>query len=91
LPQLKSIRFKDDCQNELAVALPALEAAKLALDTIDPNDIVILKTMKAPPLGVRLTMSAICVFKGVQPDKIPDPNKAGAKVCILFVYNFVDL
>jgi dynein heavy chain len=65
--------------------LPALEAAKLALDTIDPNDIVILKTMKAPPLGVRLTMSAICVFKGVQPDRVNDPNKPGAKVSLLLV------
>jgi len=72
--------LKDDCQAELAVALPALEAAKEALDTINSNDIVIIKSMKSPPLGVRLVLAAICVFNGIQPDKLNDPNKPGQKI-----------
>ena len=33
--------------------------------------------MKAPPAGVRLVMEAICILKGVKPDKIPDPTGSG--------------
>lgn len=57
--------LKDECQAELAVALPALEAAKAALDTIKPADIVIVKTMNNPPLGVKLVMAAVCVLRGL--------------------------
>ena len=41
------------------------------------QDITIVKTMKAPPAGVRLVMEAICILKGVKPDKIPDPSGSG--------------
>jgi dynein heavy chain len=64
----------------LAVALPALEAAKAALDTIKPSDIVIVKSMNNPPIGVRVVMAAVCVLKGIPPEKINDPNNPGQKV-----------
>jgi len=82
---------KDECQADLAVALPALESAKSALDTIKPNDIVIIKTMNNPPIGVRIVLAAVCVLKGIAPDRINDPNKPGQKVefnCFMNV-NFV--
>jgi dynein heavy chain len=60
--------------------LPALEAAKSALDTIKPADIVIVKTMNNPPVGVKVVMSAICVLKLIPPEKINDPNNPGQKV-----------
>ena len=41
------------------------------------QDITIVKTMKAPPSGVRLVMEAICILKGVKPDKVPDPSGSG--------------
>lgn len=72
--------LKDECQAELAVAMPALEAAKAALDTIKPADIVIVKTMNNPPVGVKLVMAAVCVLKGIQPEKINDPNMPGQKI-----------
>lgn len=72
--------LKDECQAELAVALPALEAAKAALDTIKPADIVIVKAMNNPPLGVKLVMAAVCVLKGIPPEKINDPNMPGQKI-----------
>ena len=73
-------KLKTECQAELAVALPALAAAKEALDTIEPNDIVIIKSMKSPPAGVRIVMAAICVFKGIQPDRVADPNNPTKKI-----------
>ena len=72
--------LKDECQAELAVAMPALEAAKAALDTIKPADIVIVKTMNNPPVGVKLVMAAVCVLKGIPPEKINDPNMPGQKI-----------
>ena len=72
--------LKDECQAELAVALPALEAAKEALNTIKPSDIGIVKSMNNPPIGVKVVMGAVCVLKGISPDKVADPNKPGSKM-----------
>ncbi|KZC07229.1 Dynein heavy chain 3, axonemal [Dufourea novaeangliae] len=64
--------IKDDCESDLAEATPALEAALNALDTLKPADITIVRSMKSPPAGVRLVMEAICVLKGVKPEKVTD-------------------
>ncbi|XP_044007935.1 dynein axonemal heavy chain 3 [Aphidius gifuensis] len=65
--------IKDDCESDLAEATPALEAALSALDTLKPADITIIKSMKSPPGGVRLVMEAVCVLKGVKPERGQDP------------------
>lgn len=36
--------------------------------------------MKSPPMGVRLVMEAVCVLKGVKPDKINDPGGSVKKI-----------
>jgi len=33
-----------------------------------------VRSMKAPPAGVRLVMEAVCVIKGVKPDRVPDAS-----------------
>lgn len=38
--------IKDECESELAEAIPALEAAIQALNTLKPNDISLVKAMK---------------------------------------------
>ncbi|KAJ3091162.1 Dynein heavy chain 7, axonemal [Quaeritorhiza haematococci] len=70
--------IKDDCEAQLAEALPALEAALSALDTLKPADITVLKSMKSPPPGVKLVMEAVCIMKDVKPVKVPDGS--GKKV-----------
>ncbi|KAI9203090.1 dynein heavy chain and region D6 of dynein motor-domain-containing protein [Polychytrium aggregatum] len=72
--------IKDDCEAQLAEAIPALEAAVAALDTLKPADITVLKSMKSPPAGVKLVMEAVCVMKDVKPVKIPDPSGSGKKI-----------
>lgn len=42
--------------------------------------------MKNPPEMVKTVMAAVCVMKGVPPDKIPDPNKPGQKVIIIIFF-----
>ncbi|XP_070136648.1 dynein axonemal heavy chain 3 [Drosophila bipectinata] len=66
--------IKDDCETDLAEAIPAMEAALEALNTLKPADIFIVKSMKNPPYGVKLTMEAVCVLKGMKPDRKPDPS-----------------
>lgn len=72
--------LKKDCEADLALALPILEDAIAALNTLKPADITIVKSMKNPPQTVKLVMAAVCVMKGIPPDKIPDPNNPGKKM-----------
>jgi len=61
--------IKDDCENDLAEATPALEAAVTALNTIKPADISLVKAMKNPPTAVRFVLEAICVMKGIKSER----------------------
>merc|ERR1719201_1182440 len=71
---------KAECEELLAEAVPALNAALSALDTLKKSDIDVVKTMKAPPAGVRLVMEAVCVMKGAKPEKVNDPAGGTKKV-----------
>ena len=73
--------IKDECDRDLGKAIPILEAALAALNTLTPADITVVKTMKSPPGGVKLVMEAICILKGVKPDRIPDPSGSGQCAC----------
>nr|8GLV_Kg Chain Kg, DHC_N2 domain-containing protein [Chlamydomonas reinhardtii] len=64
--------IKDECEADLAEALPLLEAALKALDTLKPADITEVKGMKSPPAGVRRVLEAICIMKGVKPARVKD-------------------
>ncbi|NXG35216.1 DYH7 protein, partial [Dromaius novaehollandiae] len=72
--------LKNECESDLAEAIPALEAALAALDTLKPSDITIVKSMKNPPSGVKLVMAAVCVMKDIKPEKIADPSGTGGKI-----------
>uniref|UniRef100_A0A663MC17 Dynein axonemal heavy chain 12 n=1 Tax=Athene cunicularia TaxID=194338 RepID=A0A663MC17_ATHCN len=80
--------LKNECESDLAEAIPALEAALDALDTLKPSDISIVKSMKNPPSGVKLVMAAVCVMKDIKPEKIADPSETRGKVkCQTIVSN----
>ncbi|XP_043848111.1 dynein axonemal heavy chain 7 [Dromiciops gliroides] len=72
--------IKDECDADLAEALPILESALAALDTLTAQDITVVKSMKSPPAGVKIVMEAICILKGIKADKIPDPSGSGKKI-----------
>lgn len=57
--------IKDDCESDLAEAIPALEAALDALNTLTPQDITLVKSMKNPPFGVKLVMEAVSVNRAI--------------------------
>nr|XP_050853938.1 dynein axonemal heavy chain 12-like isoform X4 [Vespula vulgaris] len=66
--------LKMECEADLAEALPALDEAIAALNTLKPADISVVKTMKSPPEGVKLVMAAVCVMMSIPPIKIEDPG-----------------
>uniref|UniRef100_H2Z3M2 Dynein axonemal heavy chain 7 n=1 Tax=Ciona savignyi TaxID=51511 RepID=H2Z3M2_CIOSA len=77
----ESKALKDECESDLAEAIPALEAALKVNGLIKgPADITIVKSMKNPPAGVKLVMSAVCVMRDIKPEKIPDPSGKGDKI-----------
>ncbi|KAH8413286.1 hypothetical protein KR009_009673 [Drosophila setifemur] len=69
--------IKDECDAKLGEALPILESALAALNTLTTADIAVVKTMKSPPIGVRIVMEAVCILKDVKPDKVPNPSGLG--------------
>jgi len=46
--------------------LPALEAAQKALNALNKNDIIEIKTFTKPPALVQLTMEGVCILLQVQ-------------------------
>ncbi|RUS80966.1 hypothetical protein EGW08_011286 [Elysia chlorotica] len=72
--------IKDDCDEQLAYALPALEQALSALNTLTQNDVTMVKSMKNPPYLVRLVLEAVCVLRGVKPERVPAPDGSGKKI-----------
>ncbi|XP_043277154.1 dynein axonemal heavy chain 12-like [Venturia canescens] len=65
--------LKEECEADLAVAIPILEDAIAALNTLKPTDITLVKAMKNPPDTVKLVLAAVCVMLGVPPDRSTDP------------------
>ncbi|KAJ1517722.1 Dynein heavy chain 7, axonemal [Coelomomyces lativittatus] len=66
--------IKEECEADLGQALPILESALSALDTLKPQDITMVKSMKNPPSGVKLVMEAICIMLDVKPARVKDPG-----------------
>ena len=58
----------DDAKRDLDEALPALDAAVTALNSLNKKDIVEIKSFTTPPELVRTTMEAVCILLSVKPD-----------------------
>lgn len=67
--------IKDDCDSDLQEAIPALNAALAALNTLKPPDITIVKSMKNPPAAIKLVLEAVCVIRSIKPDRKPDSSE----------------
>ena len=44
------------------------------------GDIAQVKSMKKPPGGVRLVMEAVCVMRGLKPERVKDPSGSGKMI-----------
>ncbi|XP_022244308.1 dynein heavy chain 7, axonemal-like [Limulus polyphemus] len=72
--------LKEECEADLAEAIPALESALAALNTLKPADVTVVKSMKNPPSAVKLVMAAVCVMRDIKPEKINDPAGSSQKI-----------
>ena len=66
--------IKDECEADLAEAIPALNSALAALDTIKKADIDLVKGMGNPPAGIKLVLEAVMRDADVKPEKVKDPD-----------------
>ncbi|CAB3376481.1 Hypothetical predicted protein [Cloeon dipterum] len=71
--------LKSECETELAQAIPILEDAVAALNTLKPSDITLVKSMKNPPEPIKLVMAAVCVIRNIKPDRLNDAS-TGRKI-----------
>ncbi|XP_022110107.1 dynein heavy chain 1, axonemal-like isoform X1 [Acanthaster planci] len=69
----------DSAQRDLNEALPALDAALASLKSLNRNDVVEVRAMQRPPAGVRMTVEAVCIMRGVKPKKVAG-DQPGKKV-----------
>uniref|UniRef100_A0A8C3V3B4 Dynein axonemal heavy chain 3 n=1 Tax=Catharus ustulatus TaxID=91951 RepID=A0A8C3V3B4_CATUS len=72
--------IKDECEADLAEALPALAAAEAALNTLNPSDITLVKSMQNPPGPVKLVMESICIMRSIKAERKPDPSGSGKMI-----------
>jgi len=59
---LSAQEIAEDAQKDLALALPAMEAATKALDALNKNDINELRVFNKPPQLVQTVMEAVCLL-----------------------------
>uniref|UniRef100_A0A2C9JWZ0 AAA+ ATPase domain-containing protein n=1 Tax=Biomphalaria glabrata TaxID=6526 RepID=A0A2C9JWZ0_BIOGL len=57
---------KKDAEDALAEALPALEAARLALDDLDKQDVTEIRSFAKPPREVQTVCECIVVLKNIR-------------------------
>lgn len=57
---------KGEAELALEEAMPALEAAKLALEDLDKKEITEIKAFKNPPHAVEIVLNCIVIFKGIK-------------------------
>ncbi|KAI8468854.1 MAG: dynein heavy chain 8 [Monoraphidium minutum] len=70
--------IKDECEADLAEAIPILNDALAALDTIKEADIAYMRKLANPPGAIKLVLEAVCVVLDVKPVKAKD--EAGKEV-----------
>ena len=72
--------IKDECESELAVAMPLLESALKALNTLTKSDITEVKAMKNPPAAVKVVMETVCIMQSIKPVRKNDPSNPSKKI-----------
>ena len=71
---------KASVEADLAEAIPALESAVAALNTIKPADINEVKALKKPPEKIRMVCKAVCILQEIPPVRIPDPDDPSKRI-----------
>lgn len=72
-----------DAQADLDVALPTLEKALKALDSLTKNDITEVKSFAKPPPAVQVVMEAVCILLEVWATG-GEEKVSGFLICVIY-------
>jgi dynein heavy chain len=72
--------LSQECDDELAEVGTAVDAALEELNNIQQQDYAALRAVRQPTPSIKLIMEAMCLLKGLKPDKIPDGGGGGKMV-----------
>jgi dynein heavy chain len=71
-----SNQIKAECESDLQAAMPALNAALKALNTVTKKDIDEIRSFKSPPATVKMVMETVCIMLDKKPVRARDENGA---------------
>lgn len=60
--------LEEHCKNIMEDVLPQMKEAEEALSSLTPADLASVRTMKSPPMPVKVVMEAICILRDIKPD-----------------------
>jgi len=80
-------KMQEDCERDLAAAIPAVEKAEAALDTLNKKDLGELKSLAKPPAGVDDVTAAVLAIRGEGPK---NRDWAAAKNMMKDVNKFIE-
>jgi dynein heavy chain, axonemal len=66
--------IKVECEKELEKAMPLVNKAIAALNTIKPGDINELRVLGKPPTTIKKVLHAVCIMAARKPEKTPKPD-----------------
>eukprot|EP01065_Artemidia_motanka_P024155 TRINITY_DN28782_c0_g1_i1.p1 TRINITY_DN28782_c0_g1~~TRINITY_DN28782_c0_g1_i1.p1 ORF type:complete len:4878 (+),score=1361.40 TRINITY_DN28782_c0_g1_i1:2014-14634(+) len=80
-------RVKEECDRELGIAVPAFDAARRSLQTLEDKHIADVKFMTSPAMPVRKVMETVCLLLG---EKMEKQSRSGADNSWLAVRRMLD-
>ncbi|CAH8498270.1 unnamed protein product [Heterobilharzia americana] len=86
--EAKCLHMAELAQADLAQAMPALEAAVQALESLNKKDITEIKSYGKPPLLVQKVMEAVMILRGVDPSWAESKRQLGEQDFIKQLINF---
>ncbi|XP_035155786.1 dynein axonemal heavy chain 2 isoform X7 [Callithrix jacchus] len=88
IEEIKCQALADNAQKDLEEALPALEEAMRALESLNKKDIGEIKSYGRPPAQVEIVMQAVMILRGNEPTWAEAKRQLGEQNFIKSLINF---
>uniref|UniRef100_G1NZY7 Dynein axonemal heavy chain 2 n=1 Tax=Myotis lucifugus TaxID=59463 RepID=G1NZY7_MYOLU len=88
IEEVKCQALADNAQKDLEEALPALEEAMRALESLNKKDIGEIKSYGRPPAQVEIVMQAVMILRGNEPTWAESKRQLGEQNFIKSLINF---
>ena len=64
-----------------------MDTALDAIIALTQADLAAVRSIKSPTTCLKLNLEAMCTYKNIKPDRIPDPSGGGGKSMALIILN----